>query len=275
MRIRDVDLNVLTAGNGRPYVWGHGLMFSMAMDDALGVFRFARLAGEAGARVIRYDARGHGSSEGTATAADYGWPALARDMLALADALGIDRFIAGGQSMGAATSLWAALAAPDRIEALVLANPPTAWEARAAQAAVYAQMASIAESEGLAGLRKVLKAQPSRPKWLWERSSQAGGPAHIARALDFLDPRTLPYVLRGAGETNLPSQEALRDLNVPTLILAWADDPVHPLAVAETLANLLPNARLDVARDADGILDWPERIRAFIGSMPPPVRRTS
>jgi pimeloyl-ACP methyl ester carboxylesterase len=268
MRIRDVDMNVRAAGNGRPFIWGHGLMFSMAMEDALGIFGFTRPADKTNARIIRYDARGHGLSGGSRNAADYAWPALARDMLAVADAVGTERFIAGGQSMGAATALWAAMAAPDRIDALVLATPPTAWEMRAAQAALYAQMAAVVEGKGIAALRAIFEAQPSKPGWLWEWSSQSGGPAHIARALDYLDPGPLPYVLRGAGQTDMPAQAALRGLAVPTLILAWSDDPVHPLAAAETLAGLLPDARLEIARDATAVLAWPDRVRAFLARLP-------
>lgn len=264
MRVRDVDLHVRTLGSGRPLVWGHGLMFSMAMEDALGLLDFPKLAAEAGARVVRYDARGHGASAGTERPADYQWPALAQDMLALADALGVDRFIAGGQSMGMATSLYAALAAPERIEALVLANPPTAWERRTAQAAAYEQMAALVDRKGIAALRAAFTSQPSSPRWLWEPSSNPDRPSHIARALDWLDPRTLPFVLRGAGQTDLPTREVLRAVAVPTLILAWADDPMHPLEIAEMLSDLMPNARLHVARDAAGLATWPARIRDFI-----------
>jgi pimeloyl-ACP methyl ester carboxylesterase len=264
MRIRGIDLHVQIVGSGKSLIWGHGLMFSMAMEDALGIVDFSRLAAETPARIVRYDARGHGASTGVDRPDDYQWPALAQDMLALADAVGVDRFIAGGQSMGMATSLYAALAAPERIEALVLANPPTAWEARIAQASIYEQMASLVASKGIEALRALFESQPASPRWLWEQSSKSGGPPHVARALDWVDPRTLPSVLRGAGQTDLPPREALPAVTLPTLILAWADDPMHPLAVAETLADLIPAARLEVARDAAGLRAWPEHIRDFV-----------
>ena len=266
MRIRGADLNVQTVGSGRSFVWAHGLMFSMAMEDALRIVDFPRLAAESPARIVRYDARGHGASAGSDRPSDYHWPALGQDMLALADALGVDRFVAGGQSMGAATSLYAALAAPERIEALVLVNPPTAWQARAAQAAAYEQMASLLASKGIGALRTLFESQPSSPRWLWDQSSKSGGPSHIARALDWLDARTLPSVLRGAGQTDLPAREVLRELTMPALILAWADDPMHPLGVAEALADLLPDARLEVSRDAAGLAAWPDLIRDLLRS---------
>jgi hypothetical protein len=46
-------------------------------------------------RLIRYDARGHGDSGATADPADYAYPSLAADQLALADALGLGRRGAG------------------------------------------------------------------------------------------------------------------------------------------------------------------------------------
>ncbi len=45
---------------------------------------------------------------------------------------GAQKFVAGGSSMGCATSIYAALLAPERMKALVLVIPPTAWETRAA-----------------------------------------------------------------------------------------------------------------------------------------------
>ncbi|MBV9945529.1 MAG: hypothetical protein JOZ69_01620 [Myxococcales bacterium] len=57
-------------------------------------------------------------------------------------------------------------------------------------------------------------------------------------------------------------------MTVPALILAWAEDPMHPLGVAETLKDLLPNARLEVARDAAGLASWPDRIRDFVRAQP-------
>src|SRR4051794_41829327 len=65
-------------------------------------------------RVVRYDLRGHGGSEvvpGPATVDD-----LARDVLALLDGLGIDRFSYAGVSLGGAVGLPMALAGPGRLD---------------------------------------------------------------------------------------------------------------------------------------------------------------
>ena len=39
--------------------------------------------------------------------------------------------------MGAATALWTAVLAPDRVDRLVLALPPTAWDTRSRSAGLY------------------------------------------------------------------------------------------------------------------------------------------
>ncbi|HEV8191711.1 MAG TPA: hypothetical protein VGP82_09535 [Ktedonobacterales bacterium] len=75
-------------------------MGSMAMEDAMPVFEWDHLA--EGEQMIRYDARGHGRSEASENLGDYSWPNLARDMLALADELQLEHFLAGGASRWAA-----------------------------------------------------------------------------------------------------------------------------------------------------------------------------
>ena len=262
MRVNGLELNVRIVGEGYPFIWGHGLMGSMAMEDAMPVFDWEHLA--EGERMIRYDARGHGRSEASANLDDYSWANLGRDMLALADALHIERFIAGGQSMGSATALCAALAAPERIKALVLVNPPTAWETRAAQGAGYEQMAALISRKGIAGLVEAMQSQAPTPPWLWEWMAQTGAGGDLAGAFGALDTSTLPLVLRGAAQTNLPPREELRGLAMPTLILAWTDDPGHPISTAESVAELLPNARLTSASNMDELLRWPSLIREFV-----------
>src|SRR3954468_915023 len=118
MKANNVELNVKVSGTGIPFVWAHGLMESMAADDKVPWIQWNQLTDVI--KLVRYDARGHGQSEASTNLADYHWSALAQDMLALADAVGFDTFVAGGQSMGCATSIYTALAAPERIRGLVL-----------------------------------------------------------------------------------------------------------------------------------------------------------
>src|SRR5262245_25368777 len=83
-------------------------------------------------RVVRYDLRGHGASG--VTAGDYTIEQLANDALALADALGIDRFAWCGLSLGGMIGQWLAANASHRVTAAVLANTSARADAARMQA---------------------------------------------------------------------------------------------------------------------------------------------
>lgn len=265
IRINDVDLKVTTTGSGIPLIWGHGLMSSLDAEDLAGVLQWERV-GDAAA-VTRYDARGHGQSGASTDPDDYTWPNLAKDMLALADQLGLERFVAGGMSMGCATAIYAALAAPERVRALILATPPTAWETRAAQGAMYEQMAALIEAQGTPALAAMLAQQPQAifPPLLLAAAPQLA--ERMGAQLAAYDAATLANVLRGAKQTDLPPRQQLRSIAVPALVLAWEGDRGHPLATAEELATLLPSAQLHIARTPDELRAWPELIREFVDAL--------
>ena len=64
-------------------------------------------------------------------------------------------------------------------------------------------------------------------------------------------------MLRGAAGTDLPPPEVVAGIHAPTLLLAWTDDPSHPLSTATRLHELLPDSRLVVARSPSEVLGWP------------------
>lgn len=69
--------------------------------------------------MVRYDVRGHGESEGEPVVADCVWANLADDLLALLDALRVDRASGVGASMGTVILLHAVAAAPGRFDRLL------------------------------------------------------------------------------------------------------------------------------------------------------------
>jgi len=79
-------------------------------------------------RVLRYDARGHGES--SVTKGPYSIEQLAKDVLALADSLKLDRFRFCGLSMGGMIGMWLAANAPERLTKLVLASSRQNWHPR-------------------------------------------------------------------------------------------------------------------------------------------------
>jgi pimeloyl-ACP methyl ester carboxylesterase len=77
-------------------------------------------------RALFPDARGHGLSTKFERPGDYTYDRKLADLVLWLDALGIERAIWGGASMGAALSLWAAVHVPDRVRGVVsISGPPT------------------------------------------------------------------------------------------------------------------------------------------------------
>lgn len=254
VEVGGVSLAVRRTGSGPAFVWGHGLTSSMAKEDDAGLFDWSRVG--RGHELVRYDARGHGTSEAGGGAAAYGWDALAVDLFAVADGLGLDSFSAGGASMGAATTLHAAVARPERIDAMVLVIPPTAWATRVAQAGIYEGSAAVVEDAGIEGLMAARAALPPPPIF-------AGHPELLGSPPD-VAAEVLPTVLRGAAATDLPPLERLATLDQPTLILAWKGDPGHPVATATALADALVRAELVVAPTLTEVTLWPEAVARFL-----------
>jgi pimeloyl-ACP methyl ester carboxylesterase len=237
----------------------------MASEDATGLFDWDDFPKDK--KLIRYDARGHGRTEPSFSPADYHWENLARDMLAIADDLGIETFVAGGQSMGCATAIYAGRIAPERVERLVLMNPPTAWETRAAQAALYNKMARIAGLLGGKVLARIMGRNLERlvPAWLVEakREKMDG----VLEGLRPLERRTLSNLFKGAALTDLPPREEIRSILIPSLVLGWTGDPTHPMETAIELDSLLPRSTLVVAEGYSDLEKWPELIRAFVSEV--------
>jgi 3-oxoadipate enol-lactonase len=71
-------------------------------------------------RIIRYDARGHGSS--SVPAGNYSIEQLGRDALAILDAEGARQAHVCGISLGGLTAMWLGIHADDRVSSLVVAN---------------------------------------------------------------------------------------------------------------------------------------------------------
>lgn len=255
--MRGADMDGLARdlrGSGLPVVQLHGLSSSRRRDELRGL---DLTTGRDGLRVLRYDARGHGSSPGSTDPADYTWPALARDLLQLLDEVCPGQAVHGvGTSMGTATLLTAAVAEPERFTSLTLGIPPTAWRWRVDQSRLYELGARQVERWGVARWSELTRRPPTSP---------AIDPGRPQLPPDVAD-EFLPAAFRGAAATDLPPREDIARLSLPVLVLAWPEDGSHPLEVAEELVGLLPNARLEVAHSPAEVAAWPEEVSTFISA---------
>lgn len=83
-------------------------------------------------RVVAFDFSGHGLSP--AARGRYSIRRLAQDVLAVADAQGLEHFVLVGHSMGAQVAAEFAAAGPQRVKKLILVDPPPAPGALPAEA---------------------------------------------------------------------------------------------------------------------------------------------
>lgn len=240
-------------------MWAHDLLSSVDHENVVGLFDW-RCADDT-ARVVRYDARGHGNGMVQYVDRAYRWSALVDDMLRVA---GDGPFVAGGCGMGAATALLAAVRAPRRLAALVLAAPPAGWQWRDEKAEQYEKLAHAVAVKGAVTLAEQWPVV-GQPAFLLEGFS---GPAElITRHLFAMDPRALPYILRGAAASDLPGKEQVHEIIVPTLILSWTGDAGHPLSVAQELSSLMIQNEMHVAHNQADLQRWPALVRDFLAAV--------
>eukprot|EP01060_Flectonema_neradi_P023170 TRINITY_DN31398_c0_g1_i1.p1 TRINITY_DN31398_c0_g1~~TRINITY_DN31398_c0_g1_i1.p1 ORF type:complete len:247 (+),score=21.79 TRINITY_DN31398_c0_g1_i1:158-898(+) len=176
-----------------------------------------------------FNDRGHGTDPTWVRHKDglTGWQRSCDDMIELCRKLKIEKFIAGGQSMGCATSVEVAMRAADKIRALVLMRPPTIWECRS-------------YSKGRLRLAASRTSDPIKQKAYLEASETNFS----------FTPEEL--------QANLST--------IPTLILAIPNDKVHPMESAERIHSLLPNnSKLVVAETEEAAAsEWPAVIEQFL-----------
>lgn len=245
-------VRVRAKGDGPPLLWCHGVFFPIEVDDESALGRV--LSDVSAFRVIRLDARGHGRTPAGPDAAAHRWDALAEDVIDVANAMGASRFALGGISMGAAEALYAALAAPERVEAMLLFALPTAWETRAPEKTRYRELLALGSTEAM--VRHV------------ERDLDALFPDRVrppaleamVRAIGRSSWTALSRVIEGAANSDMPDPAALAGLDIPVLVRPWPDDSGHPMSSAEALAKALPRADLAVLRSFD---DEPGMQEAF------------
>ena len=241
-----------------PSAWGERVAVARVYGalGALVALDWRALAAER--LLVRYDARGHGASSGTGRPADHEWPRLAGDLLQILNDLSLDRVTIGGDSMGVGIGLHLAAAAPERVDALVLAIPPSAWGERVAVARVYGALgALVASPAGLA--LKALHLMPVVPVGGSARRTAAavGAIARMRRS-------DLVAVLQGASRSDLPEPTAIQNIDLPALVLAWRGDRVHPAVTAERLADLLPKSELRIEPRPGQTRDWTGRVLGFL-----------
>lgn len=173
-----------------------------------------------------------------------------------------ERFVLCGYSMGGRVALHVALSAPERVIRLVLVSS-TAGIVDPAQREVR-----IAADERLA---RSLEEEPyERFVERWRSQPLFADQSPEAKALAVEDnmrngPEGLAASLRGIGAGQMaPLWGRLGELRMPSVVLAGEHDEKY-VAIARTLADSLPHARLAIVEGGHGLLlESPEAVAAAI-----------
>ena len=182
-------------------------------------------------QVLRYDTRGHGAS--AVPAGDCTLDQLGKDVLGLADKLGLARFAFCGLSMGGAVGQWLAIHASQRLAALVLANTspkfgtPDTWDARR-KAVLDGGMQAVVD----AVMQRFFS--PDKQKSIWARSTRA--------VLLGTDPKG--YAGCCAALRDADTRASLSKISVATVVIGSDKDPSTPWeAHGAILVRDIPGAR--------------------------------
>jgi 3-oxoadipate enol-lactonase len=190
-------------------------------------------------RVIRFDARGFGSSPpGDALLT---MERIADDGAALLDHLGVSRAVVCGLSMGGYAAFAMVRRHRDRLRALVLADTraePDTDEARRNRAL----LAEKVRREGAASA-----ADAFLPKLVGAttQTERLGLVERLRKHIVAASPQGIADALAGLA-ARADSRPTLREIRVPTLILCGAEDVLTPPSDAETLARGIAGSRLEV-----------------------------
>jgi pimeloyl-ACP methyl ester carboxylesterase len=221
------------AGAGTPVVLLHGLTATRRY-----VVMGSRALERSGRRVVMYDARAHGKSDG---GDDYSYERLSDDLLEVLDDRGIERAVLAGASMGAHTIAKFALAHPERVGGLVIMTPAYAPE-RDPGLERWDRLADGLRTGGVEGFVKAYGVPNVPEQWhetidrvLHQRLSAHEHPDALADAISAV-PRSRPF----------DAWEELNAIEAPTVVVASRDevDPEHPYETGERYAQAIPGARL-------------------------------
>jgi len=167
----------------------------------------------------------------------------------LTHALGVDRFVLAGNSLGGGVAWSYDLAHPDRVSALVLVDSVGPRPKARQGGGPPLVFVLLGNPVGRAMLRQI------NPRPLAERGlkqayidRQLVTPQLVDRYVDLaLAPGHRSLLLAGQeGPRTAVTAQTFREIRTPTLVLHGAADTVIPLAAGQALAEAIPGARLIV-----------------------------
>ena len=230
----DITIEYEITGEGPDLVWLHGLSGSLEESRPL-VTRLSQRF-----RVLSYSTRGHGRSTPILEPSRYRYDLIARDLAAMLDHTGFDRPLLAGGSHGANTILRHEAMFPGRARGLLLVAPganalrrpkrPHWWLIRGHLAWAYHRRGNDGIIAAICGYDPALTHDDPAV-----RATIAAAQSH--------DMASLRAAMRFVPDQAAVDPTALPHFDLPVIVAAWDRDPlIHPIAVARTIASLIPGA---------------------------------
>ncbi len=231
-----VRLYYEVAGGGPPLVLVHGFGCGIRSWDRQVPVLAARH------RVITYDVRGHGTSDAPRDPRAYSQPTSVEDLRQLLLHLGLDRPAVGGLSMGGNIALNLAIAHPQMVSALVLADTGAGSDGTAEWNAGALRFARALDAGATEAFADLACQDPLFARFVGRGQAEE---RFIRSCLMTHRVHGIAYTARGvlAKRPSSDSLEArLRQLDVPTLLIVGEyDEPC--VAVHQFMAETIPGAR--------------------------------
>jgi 2-succinyl-6-hydroxy-2,4-cyclohexadiene-1-carboxylate synthase len=215
---------------------------------------------------IAVDLPGHGRSGAPDEASRYALHRTVDDLARVLDALGVERAVVIGYSMGGRVALHFSLAHQARVAALVLESASPGIANAAERAARVESDHALADAIARDGVAAFVDRWEELPLW----ASQAALPRSVRMQLRDQRLRNvatgLANSLRGAGAgVDLLAPDRLAEQRAPALLVAGARDARY-VAHARAMAAAMPDARVEIVRDAGHAvhLERPEALSAIV-----------
>ena len=184
-------------------------------------------------RLVRYDRRGHGKS--TSSKIQGSMELLSHDALAVADAVGINRFNWCGLSMGGMVGQWIAANRPERIIKMVISNThfyysdKTPWNDRI----------KIVQEQGVATLATVQLQRWFTPRFFNEQPAVV---EHVGRM--FSATNLDGFVSCCQAGRDMDFRGVSPKIKTPTLIIVGSQDKATPPEAGEAIHKMIQGSEL-------------------------------
>lgn len=207
------------------------LLHSLGSDRSMWAPQVSALARDH--RVVRVETRGHGDAP--APPGPYAIDDLGRDVVDVADAVGLDTFHLAGVSLGGQTALWVAVHHGHRLRSLTAANTA----ARVGTREGWQERIEAVRAHGLAGIRDAVLKRFFAPSF-----AAVDPDAFAAARRAFVHADDAGYAACCAALADADLREAVASITTPTLVIGGTLDVATPPEQVQELHRSIVDSRL-------------------------------